>query len=116
MSKCLSLSDPAAALSGGDTCPLRRGGLRHSAIQHDLHFVLKVATGDSNWVPGYSHTRVPFPPQEYNFNVIDFSDGVYLRPGRYTLALIVYDPILKKGNLWRKRVKVSRYGALPAGT
>ena len=83
------------------------GGLRHSATQHDLHFVLKVATGDGNWVPGYSHTRVPFPPQEYNFNVIDYSDGVYLRPGRYTLALIVYDPILKKGNLWRKRVKVS---------
>ena len=83
------------------------GGLRHSAIQHDLHFVLKVASGDSNWVPGYSHTRVPFPPQEYNFNVIDFSDSVYLRPGRYTIALIVFDPILKKGNLWRKRVKVS---------
>ena len=83
------------------------GSLRHSAIQHDLHFVLKVATGDSNWVPGYSHTSVPFPPQEHNFNVISFSDGVYLRTGRYTLALIVYDPILKKGNVWRKRVKVS---------
>jgi hypothetical protein len=83
------------------------GGLRDSTIQHDLHFVLKVATEDNNWVSGYSHTRVPFPPREYNFNVIEFSDGLYLRPGRYTLALIVYDPILKKGNVWRKRVKVS---------
>jgi len=83
------------------------GRLRDRTTEHDLHFVLKVATEDNNWVPGYSHTRILFPLQVDKFNIVVLRDYVYLRPGSYTIALIAYDPILSKGNVWRKRVKVS---------
>ena len=82
------------------------GILRERPVPHDLHFVVKVATGDNHWVPGCSHTRVPFPPQVGRFHAIEFADNVYLRPGLYTIALIAYDPILNKGNIWRRQVKV----------
>ncbi|MBP1622687.1 MAG: hypothetical protein H6Q07_707, partial [Acidobacteria bacterium] len=80
--------------------------LPESRVGRDLHFVLKIAAADNRWVPGYSYTRVPVPPKLEKFHSIAFADRVYLRPGRYTVALMVYDPVLEKGNLWRKQLRV----------
>jgi len=78
-----------------------------SYVGRDLHFVLKIAAADNRWIPGYSYTRVPVPPRLEKFHSVGFGDSVYLRPGRYTVALMVYDPVVKKGNLWRKQVRIS---------
>jgi hypothetical protein len=75
---------------------------------HELHFVLKVAAEDNTWTPGYSHTRLSVPPRLDKSHGINVVEGVYLRPGRYTLALIVYDSVTQKGNVQRKKIKVPR--------
>jgi hypothetical protein len=84
------------------------GDLRDSRNQRDLHFVLKVATSDNRWFPGYSYTHTAIPSGVDRSHEIHYMDRVYLRPGRYILALIVYDPALKQGNVYRRNVEVSR--------
>ena len=84
--------------------------LRDSQIKHDLHFVIKVATKDHGWFPGSSHTRISIPAKAKNVSEYSFEDSVLFRPGVYTIALIVYDPILDKGNIRRKQVEVSPLG------
>jgi len=107
------ISTPSLVLQQRNMVEIRAyfdgGSLRNRTSPQDLHFVLRVATEDNTWVPEYSHNCVPFPPQDSSFNVLEFTDQVYLRPGLYTVALIAFDPILQKGNVWRKRVKVPRH-------
>jgi hypothetical protein len=86
---------------------IRRGILKNTKIPQDLHFVLKVAPEGYNWVPQYSYTRIPFPSKEDEYNILEFTKDIYLRPGTYTIALIACDPVLDKGNVWREQVKVA---------
>ncbi len=72
--------------------------------QGDLHFVIKVADADNHWVPGYGYTRLP--PELDGSRRIQYAGGLYLRPGRYTIALIIYDAALRQGNIRRHHVKV----------
>jgi hypothetical protein len=82
------------------------GRLPHNPIQQDLYFVLKVASADGHWHAGYSCNRFSVPPDlDGDYRIENFS-GAYLRPGTYTLALMVYDPVLRKGNIWRQRIKL----------
>jgi len=79
-----------------------------SERDHDLRFVLKVADEDNVWIPGYSETRLTVYSGLGKNNYINVVAGVYLRPGRYTLALIVYDSVTHKGNVQKKKIKVPR--------
>ncbi len=81
--------------------------------RRDLHFVLKIAAEGDRWDPGYSHTRVAVPAQLNSSQIVTYRDGVYVRPGSYTVALMVYDPLLKKGNVWREHVDVRRLAKDP---
>jgi hypothetical protein len=73
---------------------------------HELHFVLKVANAENRWI-AEKYTRIQVPPEPEGSEGIDYSCGFYLRPGRYTVALIVYDAALNQGNVRRKRVNAS---------
>ncbi len=85
---------------------IQGGSFPSSTIGRDLHFVLKVATAGNRWISDFSYTCVPVPPRFDYLLVIKFTDHVYLRPGSYTVALLVYDPLLDKGNIWRKDLEV----------
>ncbi len=87
---------------------IRGNDLPSSEKAYDLYFVLKVADEGNVWTPGYSNTRLAVPPRPGKYHYINAVAGVYLRPGRYTLALIVYDSVTKKGNVQQKKIKVPR--------
>jgi hypothetical protein len=74
---------------------------------NDLHFLMEVASEDNAKVPGYAYDNVPVPPDIDEPYDVNFSSSVYLRPGGYTITLIVYDSVSGKGNVQRKQVKVS---------
>jgi len=75
--------------------------------RRDLHFVLKVATANGRWIPGYSYTHGSVPSGMDWYHNIEYANILFVRPGRYTIVLIVYDAYLKEGNIVRKRVKVT---------
>lgn len=72
----------------------------------DLHLVVKFADEDGNWFPGqcYSHFRPP-PDLGPRDQIHSFA-SVYLRPGRYRVAVMAYDGLNRRGNLWRGRFEV----------
>jgi len=73
---------------------------------NDLHFVIKVSSEDNTKTPSASYTNVPVPPIDEPYDV-SFRSSFYLRPGSYTITLIVFDSVSGKGNVQRKQVKVS---------
>jgi hypothetical protein len=83
------------------------GRLPERAVRRTLHFVIKVAGADNRWISGCDYTPVPVPPGLGKSHRIQYVSGVYLRPGQYTIALILYDDVLHKGNTYRKHLKVS---------
>jgi hypothetical protein len=69
---------------------------------------MKVADAHGLWFSGQDYNHLLIPPQIDRSQEILYASGLYLRPGRYTIALIAYDIVLKQGNVWRKLVKVPR--------
>jgi hypothetical protein len=81
----------------------------------DLHFLLKLADAEGRWYDGdeYNHFRVP--ANLANDNEARFGAGLYLKPGHYTIAILVYDSVAGEGNLWRKQINIAppKHDALP---
>jgi len=73
----------------------------------DLHFMVKVADQDGRWLPGQSYSHFE-PPREISaaHRIRSFT-GLLLRPGRYTIALMVYDTAHHRGNISRLAVEVT---------
>jgi hypothetical protein len=78
----------------------------------ELHFVLKVANAENRWI-AEKYTRIPVPHGPDESQDINYSCSLYLRPGRYIVALVVYDAALQRGNVRRKNVKVSLLSKAP---
>jgi hypothetical protein len=92
--------------------------------RRDLHFVLKAADANDRWIPGgfYANSahakpvdiispmilfnlESELPPVTQSERQYTFRSCVYLRPGRYVLAIIVYDGDRKQENVARVMVK-----------
>ena len=94
-----------------DAAPLQAAG--HS---HDFYFLMKVADERGNWLPDDTYNHYPPPPGLDKSSEIQYSTGLYAKPGKYTAALILYDVVQGQGNLWRKQfeVKAPKKDPLPA--
>jgi len=89
---------------------INAGRLKNRDIERDLHFVLKVADSNDNWIHGYSYTHLPVPAGIQSFHQIQCITGLYLRPGKYTIALIIYETNLKQVNVWKKSFEFKNPG------
>ena len=92
------------------TASVDTASLQSRSIQRDLHFVLKVADQDGKWLEGDTYNKYAIkkkfePPQD-----IQFEAGLYLQPGSYTVAVVVYDAVLNEHNTSFTRVVVKPLG------
>jgi len=76
-------------------------------LRHHFHFVVKVANAEEQWIPNGFHAQTTVPPSAGDIAPLTFDSGLYLRPGRYTIAVIAYDEVLNQGNIRRQEVRVS---------
>jgi hypothetical protein len=76
-------------------------------LWHDFHILVKVADAEKQWVPDGFHAQIAVPPSTGELAPLTFDGGLYLRPGRYTVAIIAYDATLKQGNISRHELRVS---------
>jgi hypothetical protein len=74
----------------------------------DLHFVIKVTAADTRLVSDYSYESVPIKQELDGSRQIHYVNRISLRPGLYSIAILVYDALLHKGNVRQKRVRVNR--------
>jgi hypothetical protein len=72
----------------------------------DLHFVVKFAAGDGNWFPGQCYSRFKPAPDLRTGDQIHSFASVYLRPGKYRVAVMAYDGLHRRGNLWTNHFEV----------
>jgi hypothetical protein len=80
--------------------------LKAGASLSDLHFVVKFADGDGNWFPGQCYSRFKPPPDLRAGDHIHSFASVYLRPGKYKVAVMAYDGLHRRGNLRTNRFEV----------
>lgn len=72
----------------------------------DLYFVVKVADANGKWYPGQSYSRFEPPPALGTGDQINSFAGIYLRPGKYTAAVMAYDVFHHRGNLSRSNFEI----------
>jgi hypothetical protein len=88
------------------TASVDTNSLQARGVQRDLHFILKVADQDGKWFDKGTYNTFQV---KRSFEVpedIQFVAGLYLQPGAYKVAVIVYDAILKERNVSFTRVVV----------
>ena len=81
----------------------------------NLFFVVMIADANGNWIPKQTHTQFALEPGFDKDNAIEYLTGFYVKPGKYTAALMVYDAVSGKTDLLRKafEVKATDDKALP---
>ena len=72
----------------------------------ELYFVLKVADSSGKWLPEERHRRFNVPAGFNKDSLVEYSGGFYAKPGKYTLALIVFDATSGKSDVIRKPFEV----------
>lgn len=72
----------------------------------DLHFVTKFAGTDGRWFEGQSYSRFDPPAKLAGGDRIYSISSVYAKPGTYRIAVMAYDRLHRKGNIWRGSVRV----------
>jgi hypothetical protein len=72
----------------------------------DLHFVTKFAGEDGRWLQGQSYSRFEPPAKLAGGDQIHSISSVYAKPGTYRVAVMAYDRLHGKGNVWRGTVRV----------
>ena len=80
--------------------------LQRESVRRDLHFFLKVADENGKWFSGqtYNHFRVE---KQFDKRMdIELDAGLYLQPGKFTVAVIVYDSVLQQHNIVFRHVRV----------
>lgn len=80
--------------------------LKSDVSLRDLHFIVKIAREDGRWFPGQSYSHFEPPENVASADVIDSLANVYVRPGNYKVAVMAYDSLNRKGNLWRGALRV----------
>jgi hypothetical protein len=80
--------------------------LQAHSVQRDLHFILKVADQNGKWFDEDTYNTFQVKKSFEVPEDIQFEAGLYLQPGTYKVAVIVYDAILKERNVSFTRVVV----------
>jgi hypothetical protein len=83
----------------------RQRDLRKQGISvEDLHFILKVAPENQDWLPEHAYTHAEITP-EFG-NELESVATFYARPGKYRVAVIAYDAKTQRGNVWHSHLNV----------
>ena len=89
--------------------------LQRESIQRDLHFFVKVADENGKWLSGHTYNHFRVEKQFDKRMEIELEAGLYLQPGRYTIAVIVYDTVTQEHNVVFRRLTVEtpKHDAFP---
>lgn len=83
----------------------RQRDLRKRGISlDDLHFILKIAPENKDWLPEQAYSHAEIKP-EYGDELSSIAT-FYARPGKYKVALIAFDSKNRSGNVWHSNLTV----------
>lgn len=90
--------------------------LQKASVQRDLHFFIKVADEAGKWFDGETYNHFPVEKKFDKKVDLVLEGGLYLQPGTYTIAVVVYDAVLREHNVAFRHVIVRppKHDSLPA--
>jgi hypothetical protein len=74
--------------------------------ERNLHFILKVKGDDGSWLKEGQYNTFPVPADLGDKKDIEYATGVYLRPGKYTIALIAVEAATRKVSVMHREVHI----------
>ncbi len=80
--------------------------LQDLSPQRDLHLVVRLADENGNWFPGADRTHYSLRQAIDRSSNLQFTTAVYLRPGRYRVAAVLYDDVLRQHNVAHRGLAV----------
>ena len=80
--------------------------LQKRSARRDLHFLVKAADAQENWYDDESYGHFVVEKEITSSDEIEFSGDLLVRPGRYLLALMMFDTVLGERNVARRWVTV----------
>ncbi|PYX93960.1 MAG: hypothetical protein DMG67_02760 [Acidobacteria bacterium] len=95
------------------TAEVNADALQRQGMEHDLHFIVKIAHEKGSWDEGESYSH--FLTEQGLNGKLRMRAGVYLKPGAYTVATILYDAASERRNLsfYHIQVKGPHSGQVP---
>ena len=79
--------------------------MQKKGISRDLHHVIKVADESGRWFPEETYSHSTFTASLHNTELQIISD-LYMLPGRYNVATIIYDSIQQERTVLMKTIEV----------
>jgi len=79
----------------------------------ELYFVIRVADEHGRWFPGADYDRLDLSTVHEKNGSINWHTAVFVRPGKYTFVVLIYDVEAKQHFVWRKAITVEREHVLP---
>jgi hypothetical protein len=79
--------------------------LQKNGVERDLHHVIKVADESGRWFPEETYSHSTFNASLHNTDLQIVTD-LYMLPGRYNVATIIYDSVQQIRDVLMKTVQV----------
>jgi hypothetical protein len=89
------------------TAAVRADKLQKESVPRDLHFIVKVADENGAWTKDESYAPFPMTQAVDRHSDVQLEAEMYLQPGKYRIATIVYDSVLKQHNLAFKNLEIN---------
>jgi hypothetical protein len=86
---------------------MRATDLQKRSVKRTLQVLAKVADEDGDWFEDESYAQIVLDKPISKKDSLEFVVGVFLRPGKYQVALVMYDTELKQRNVGRKWIEVA---------
>jgi hypothetical protein len=84
--------------------------LQKQSIQHDLHFIVKVAPEHGEWNDRESYSHIRIDKRLDSHGELQMLADFYVQPGAYIVAIIAYDATTGQRNLSFGRIQVEGSG------
>jgi len=85
---------------------VRSDYLQKRSVNRDLHFIVKVADESGKWLDEESYVPYKLTDKMDSRSDIQMETGLYLKPGTFNIATIVYDSILGERSVRLTRVQI----------
>lgn len=79
----------------------------------ELFFVIRIADDKGHWFPGADYDYINLADVHEKAGNVNWHTAVYVRPGKYSIAVVIFDAQTKQHFVWRKSLTVEREHLLP---
>jgi hypothetical protein len=86
---------------------------RKNEPRNELYFVIRIADDQGRWFPGADYDRINLADIHEKEGTINWHSAIFVRPGKYSVVVVIYDVQTKQHFVWRKSINVQREHVLP---